>query len=234
MKRIHFFFPILLQSLIYIVSLVLFKIFCRIRFEGVENLLAVHESQRALGKGLIFAANHSSEWDGILLRVGLPFFWSGSPMYYVSMRREFYTDSGWRKYLYGGVIFNLLGAYPTYSGHRDYAYSLQNFTNILKRGRSVCIFPEGQRTKTGELGKAHGGVAFLAHSTGTTVIPVTITGLVGLKVKDLLLFRKKVTIAFGAPILPSDLITAEIPMVDDYKAGAEKVMATVARGFAIL
>jgi len=242
-KHFHRLTPIVLQAAIYLFSLAVFKLFCRIRYEGVEQLLAFQAAQRAAGKtsALIFAPNHSSEWDGPLVRVGLPFFWRASPMYFVSQKKDFYDASGWRRYLYGGILFNLLGAYPVYSGHHDYAYSLQNFIALARRGDCICIFPEGRRTTDGQLGPARGGVAFLAYATQTPVVPVAMKGLVKLSGADLFLRRRSVVIRFGTPMLPKEVVgpvsvaqTPQLgkgsagPSVDDFHTGANKVMGKVA------
>lgn len=223
MRRIHYWEPIFFQFIIYIITLILFKIFCRFTVSGRENLTGLNK------KIMIFATNHSSEWDGILLRVALPLFSKRFlPMYYVSRLREFYTDSGWRKILYGGHFFNLLGAYPAYSGHQDYAYSLQNHIAILRRNLgAVCIFPEGKRTKDGKLGSGHGGVAFLAHQTGTPVIPVAINGLVKLTLRDFILGRRKVSVNFGKAIDPQTIVPQNNPGVSDFKAGADYVLKLI-------
>lgn len=238
-KRFHRITPTILQAVIYLFTLGVFKLFCRIKYEGVEQLVAFQAKQKAERKtaALIFAPNHSSEWDGPLVRVGLPFFWRWSPMYYVSQKKDFYTDSGWRKAIYGGTLFNLLGAYPVYSGHHDYAHSLQNFIALVQKGRCICIFPEGVRTKTGGLSPARGGVAFLSHATQTPVVPVATKGLVNLTLRDLFLRRRTVTIRFGTPLLATELIPSvfsstgssagSAPTVDDFHAGATKVMEAV-------
>lgn len=234
-KHFHRITPVIFQAVIYLFSLVIFKLFCRIRYEGVEQLVAFQKAQKAAGKtvALIFAPNHSSEWDGPLVRVGLPFFWRFSPMYYVSQKKDFYDASGWRKYIYGGILFNLAGAYPVYSGRHDYAYSLQNFIALAQRGRCVCIFPEGIRTTNGKLGTARGGVAFLAHATQTPVVPVAMKGLVKLSAGDFFLRRRIVVIRYGTPMIPEEIVSPVSlaqsggPTVDDFHAGANKVMGKV-------
>lgn len=240
--RFYRLIPTLLQAVIYLFTLITFKLFCRIRYEGVEQLLAFQKARKAEGKttALIFAPNHSSEWDGPLVRVGLPFFWAASPMYYVSQKKDFYAASGWRRYLYGGVLFNLAGAYPVYSGHHDYAHSLQNFIALTQLGRCVCIFPEGRRTTDGTLGTARGGVAFLAHVTQTPVVPVAMKGLTLLTGGDFFLRRRTVVIRYGTPMLPKEVVgpvspkqvpqlgkAVAGPTVEDFHVGANKVMGRV-------
>lgn len=221
MIKIRAYWPIATQAGIYIFSFVLFRIFAKFHVTGLEHVLNL--------KGpVLFAPNHSSEWDGVLVRVALP-FWSRewSPMYYVSMVKEKYTDSGWRKFLYGGTLFNLVGAYPVYSGKKDYSYSLQNHVSILQGGGKLCLFPEGQRTRDGNFGKAHGGVGFLTHTLQVPVVPVAIRGLVRFSVKEFLLGKRRVSIHFGKPLQPTEIIQNPNPQVEDFQAGARLIMSKV-------
>lgn len=54
--------------------------------------------------------------------------------------------------------------------------SLQNAIDAVNDGRSLVIFPEGTRSKTGELGEFRGGAMKIAMETGATVLPVLIEG----------------------------------------------------------
>jgi 1-acyl-sn-glycerol-3-phosphate acyltransferase len=45
-----------------------------------------------------------------------------------------------------------------------------------KNGRSLVIFPEGTRSKNGQLGKFKGGAMKIAMETGAKVVPVLIEG----------------------------------------------------------
>ncbi|MEK7120726.1 MAG: lysophospholipid acyltransferase family protein [Patescibacteria group bacterium] len=214
------YFPMLLQSVIYIFSLSLFKIFAKFKVYGLDNVKDLHGP-------VIIATNHSSEWDGILAGAAMPSFWSNYPVYYVAMGKHEYINSGWRNLVYGGFLFKLVGAYPRYKGHKNYEYSLQNFVQILNSGGKVCIFPEGRRSKNGTLAEPHGGVAFLAHKTKKSVIPVGITGLVNFNFLDLLLMKKRVSINFGKPIAPIEIVRSQNPEVQDFKSGAIYIMDKV-------
>jgi 1-acyl-sn-glycerol-3-phosphate acyltransferase len=218
-KRIFKKLVIFFQIPIYFFTLALFKIFCNFKVSGLNNLDDIK-------KPIIFAPNHSSEWDGILVRVALPFFSKNfSPMYFVSMLKEFYKDSGWRKLIYGGIIFNLLGAYPVYFGKKDYSYSLQNHIKILKNGGNVCIFPEGRRTKDGNFGEAHGGVCFLSYATGAPIVPVFIKGLVRLRWWQLFSFKREVSIVFGKPVY----LKNKEGFLVDFKLEAKKIMELIVK-----
>ncbi len=54
--------------------------------------------------------------------------------------------------------------------------SLHEAIDAVKDGRSLVVFPEGTRSKTGELGKFRGGAMKIAMETGAKVVPVLIEG----------------------------------------------------------
>ncbi len=54
--------------------------------------------------------------------------------------------------------------------------SLQDAIDKVKTGRSLVIFPEGTRSKNGQLGEFRGGAMKVAMETGAVVVPVLIEG----------------------------------------------------------
>lgn len=60
------------------------------------------------------------------------------------------------------------------SSVRKSAYAIAEATKLLKKGRSMVIFPEGTRSKTGELGDFKSGSFKLATKSKSKIIPVTI------------------------------------------------------------
>ncbi len=54
--------------------------------------------------------------------------------------------------------------------------SLHEAIDAVKDGRSLVVFPEGTRSKTGELGKFRGGAMKIAMETGAKIVPVLIEG----------------------------------------------------------
>ena len=138
--------PLILQATLWPFTRVILKLFVNFKVEGIHNIEEVRGA-------IIFASNHVSELDPVLVRAALPCFSRFAPLFYVS--RENYLDSieGIRKHLYGGVFFKAWGAYPVEAGKKDYAKSLKNHVNLLKDGCSVCIFPEGRMSEDGNLGE---------------------------------------------------------------------------------
>jgi cytidylate kinase len=76
--------------------------------------------------------------------------------------------------------------------------TLKLIINKLKRRESVLMFPEGTRSKTGEIERLKGGIGFLSLHTRTTIVPVFIKG--SNELKDCLLRRKSLEVRIGYPI----------------------------------
>ena len=198
MNEIYFISPLILQKLIWIPTRIILKFFVHLEVRGIENL-------RSVKTNVIFASNHSSELDPILLPASLPFWSSFSPIFYVSRGKSFYTHSGWRQLIYGGTFFKLWGSHPAYSGLKDYEKSLVNHIKLLQAGKSILFFPEGHITRDGALQSAHGGMAYLAERCKCSIIPIGIHGAYDLSMKDFLLRRRKIILSFGQVIDQSEL-----------------------------
>ena len=178
--------------------------------------------------GVIFASNHLSEWDPILVTAALPWISRFMPLFYISHDKSHYPSNGWRKYLYGGLFFKAWGAYPAYRGLKNYEKSLSYHIEILSLGGSLCVFPEGGKSKTGKLGEGRPGVAFLAQHANVPVVPVLIQGIFKLSLKDFLLRRKTISFRFGEPLFPKDLFGSSKDItLSDYKVGASKIMDAI-------
>ena len=214
--------PLILQTAIWPITRPLFWFFLRLKVIGLDNI-------KNLPKGVIFASNHSSEMDAILIPASLPFLSRFMPMFYVSRPQAFYKNSGWRQLIYGGLFFKLWGAHSAISGYKDYGVSLSNHIHIIQRRHSIIIYPEGRKTLDGNVmvNEAHGGVAFLAQKTGLPIVPVYINGHFKITLKDFFFRRRNVSIVFGRPIYAKELLAHQIGKGNIYKSSAQKVMTTI-------
>jgi 1-acyl-sn-glycerol-3-phosphate acyltransferase len=201
-------------------------LFCGLEVRGLEHV-------RLLKSNAIYASNHGSEFDPLLIVACLPFFSKQLPLFFASREKNYYAyKGGWKKFMYGGAFFKLIGAYQVYKGLHDYRQALVHHLLFLEEGYSVCVFPTGNRSKHGEVRKARGGVAFLALETKLPVVPVKIDGLTLISFKEFLQGKRKVIVTFGPPLFVKDIfVDTKSPIIsetqNDYETAAEKVMEKV-------
>lgn len=109
--------------------------------------------------------------------------------------------------LFSGIVgwaIEQMGSFPVKRGVAD-RYAFKTAKRLLGEGKPLLIFPEGTRTRTGELGLAESGVAMLAHSNRAPVVPIWISGTEKAFSPRRKGFRfVKATIVFGAAIDFSD------------------------------
>src|SRR5215470_14669916 len=101
--------------------------------------------------GLIVAANHRSFLDPFAIGGILP--WR-RPMNYVAKVELF--ERPWQAW-----FLSRLGAFPIRRGESD-EDSVETARQVVERGGTVCIFPEGTRIRTGTLATPRRGVGRLA------------------------------------------------------------------------
>ncbi|GCF08337.1 lysophospholipid acyltransferase family protein [Dictyobacter arantiisoli] len=131
----------------------------------------------------IIAANHLSWTDIPFVPAYLP-----GKVVYMAKEETFYGTFGW--------LARFLGAFPVKRGEGD-RQAIRAAQEQLKQKKIFIIFPEGTRSKTHTLGKAHAGLGMIALRAGVPVVPVAIWGSENTFKK----FGAHVTISYGEPIL---------------------------------
>ena len=74
-----------------------------------------------------------------------------------------------------GWLLARLGAFPVVRGTAD-RKAIRRAIDLLKAGEVVGIFPEGTRTRTGDLLPLQRGAALIALRAGVPVVPVALIG----------------------------------------------------------
>lgn len=216
--------PFLLQTSLWPTMWVVLWWFGKITILGKENIRG-HEN------GAIFAVNHSSQFDPILIPATLNPFSALMPMFYLAREREFYDVTGLTQYIYGGIFFKIWGAYPVTVGTGDYEHALRHHIKILGRGQSICIFPEGGLNKSGVVGEGKPGVAYLAWRTGRHIIPVAIHGHDQMGPRDFFSRKHSLTVSYGKPITKEELFgnVADIapPTQEQLKSATKIIMSRI-------
>jgi 1-acyl-sn-glycerol-3-phosphate acyltransferase len=156
---------------------------------GVEvAVTGIGQLDRA--KPYIFAANHQSQFDILVLQgfLGVDFRWLA--------KKELFRVFIW------GPAMRRAGYIPIDRSHgRQAIKSLDEAAQKIAAGTSVIIFPEGTRSKDGELHDFKAGAMVLAIKSGVPIVPVAILGTYEILPKGKLLVTPgKVQVRVGHPI----------------------------------
>ena len=168
----------MLYSIARFVFSTIFAVFFRWRIEGEENIPA---------GGAIIAANHISLWDPPLVGTAL------SRSIHFMAKEELFANK-----LFSSII-TALNAFPVKRGSAD-RNAIRKAIALLTQGELLGLFPEGTRSKTGELGKPEAGVAMIALKANVPIIPTAIIGTNLVFSKQSLL--PQFIIRFGNPVYP--------------------------------
>lgn len=152
---------------------------------------------------VVLCANHIAWWDpplvGVAVRRRVNFM----------AKEELFTNGFIARILRG------VGAFPVKRGVPDRT-AIRHALRLLERGEVVGMFPEGTRSKSGELQKALHGAALLALKSGAWVVPAGISGV----------YRPggRLTIRFGRPFKVEDSDNRS----EAVARGSEEIMESIA------
>lgn len=133
---------------------ILFFVFYRYRVYGVQNYYQ---------GGAIIAPNHVSFLDPPLIGISWP-----EETHYLARASLF------RPFLLGKIL-KTMNAHPVHGSSQDLT-SFKTICQLLNQGKKVVIFPEGVRSREGQLQPIKTGVAMLALRTQCPIIPAYIDG----------------------------------------------------------
>lgn len=117
-------------------------------------------------------------------------------------------------------LIKKLGAFPVKRGSKD-TVAIDSALESLKNGRIFVIFPEGTRSKTGELGKPKSGVTLIAARAKVPVVPVFVK--YGKK-----RFRRQVVVSVGKPI-PAESFDVDLEDKRQIRGVSELIMGEIAK-----
>ena len=162
------------------------------------------EALKHLDGPYIAIANHSSHLDAPLVIGGLP---NRLSRYLAAgAAADYFFDVQWRKWL-TTLFFNAFAIERNSEGKRS-----GSSRALLERNVPLLIFPEGGRSKYGEMGSFKPGAAALSIATRAPCVPIALVGASAAMPRGVnwpLRGRHPVTIVFGAPMLPEPGETAE-------------------------
>jgi 1-acyl-sn-glycerol-3-phosphate acyltransferase len=168
-------------------------IFCRVKRTGLANF--------APGESYIVIANHTSLMDIPVSKPGIP------------VPNKTLGKISFAKAPIFGYIYKLGSILIDRNNARSRAESFVHMKQSLKKGISICLYPEGTRNKSDEvLLPFHVGAFKLSIDTNTPIMPAIILGTKNILPPDGLAFwawPHKVEFTFLEAIYPKDFSDVE-------------------------
>jgi len=151
--------------------------------------------------GVIVVSNHLNNADPPMIQRALP-------RYVVFMAKKEMLDAP-----LVGLLFRAWGAFPVRRGEADLG-ALRTACQVVQRGEMLMMFPEGTRSRTGQIGEGHPGTAMIARRTGAPILPVAITGTEGIAWPGVFLRPRSIShivVVVGEPFMlgPCERVNAE-------------------------
>lgn len=146
-------------------------------------------------RAVLYVGNHNSYFDILLTYSqcpGLTGYVAKSEMLRYPLPRD------WMKRLYCVFLDR--------SDLRAGMQMILTCIDYIKNGISICIFPEGTRSKDGQMQPFHEGSLKMAAKTGCPIIPMAISNSAQIFENHMPFVRPcKVIVEYGAPVYPKEL-----------------------------
>lgn len=174
----------------------------KVKYTGTENI--------PQSGPFILAANHFQFYDPLLVGLGI----KGRQIHFMTKKEMFENPVS-------AFLMKNLNAFPVDRGAPDIK-SIRHAIKVLESGRILGIFPEGTRSKTGEIGEGKRGIITIAAKTKSDILPAALYN------EDNLKKGSKTTVRFGKLIKYEELGLPERPAKDQIIAAADYVMNIIA------
>ena len=139
------------------VFLIILKTFYRMRVHGAENI--------PRRKPFIICSNHIKWVDPASIGAAFP---SRYKINYMA-KKELFSN-----FLFSWALYEV-GAFPVNREEADLK-AIKRAYQVLKEGKVLGLFPEGTRSKDGQVKKAYNGAALIAVRSGVPIVPVAVVG----------------------------------------------------------
>ena len=163
----------------------IFKVLCRFWYGLILRTRVLGAENIPDSGAFILAANHVSNWDPPFLGTFID-----REICYMGKEELFRNPvMAW--------VCRHLHVFPVKRGAADKS-AIKTAVKLLRDGNCFGIFPEGTRSKTGELGRAEAGVSLIAAMTKAPVIPAAIVNTEKIFSREK--FLPRLAVVYGKPM----------------------------------
>lgn len=169
--------------ILHVIATLIRLFFLRLRVEGQENVPRTG--------GCIYAINHTMGPDYVIVGYASP-----RQVYYMA-KSEVFALHPWLT-----ALVRAAGAFPVQRGKGD-IHAIEQAAAFVRTGKVVGMFPEGTRSRSGQLQRGRTGAARIAMMAQAPIVPVVVINSEPV-LRDFLKWRRRplVTVRFGRPVTP--------------------------------
>jgi 1-acyl-sn-glycerol-3-phosphate acyltransferase len=185
------------------------KLWFRLRCEGRSHVPPA-------GRVMV-VSNHQSHLDPVLIGVGCP-----RQLGALARKSLFFWPLGW--------LIRSLGAAPVDRNGGGIS-GIKAVLKMLANQDAVLIFPEGTRTRDGQLQPFQAGFAAIARRGGATIVPVAVSGAFEALPRGRIWPRPRpIALSFGAPIAANEIaLQSDEQLVELVRARIANMLADLHR-----
>ncbi|MFN3395421.1 MAG: AMP-binding protein [Thermodesulfovibrionales bacterium] len=191
----------------------LLRVFFGLHVKGVKNI-PEHP--------FIIAPNHSSYLDGFVIASSVP--------YHIFSRLFF---QGFQRYFRGRLtsLFGRLAHVIPIDPETFLSRALETSSTLIRKGCSLCIFPEGGRSFDGNIMEFKKGIGVLSIKSNIPVVPTRIEGTFHVLPRGARIPRfGRIRVTFGKPLYPGEIDFLTRPVTsDEYQFFADRLREEVIR-----
>jgi 1-acyl-sn-glycerol-3-phosphate acyltransferase len=183
---------------------------------GLRPLMGMYTHLNALGRDrfddipppVVLVANHSSHLDTPAILRALPLKWRQRTAV-AAAADYFYNKRAVANAV--ALIFNTVPIMRRGGGGVN-GGAFDHVDHLIEQRWSLLIFPEGSRSRTGELGRLRSGAAVIAQRHDIPIVPIRITGTHDAmppgqnwpkRISGFFSRRHRLEVHFGPPIVPA-------------------------------
>ncbi len=169
--------------LLWLVAFIIRPFFLRLRVEGAHYLPKTG--------GCVLASNHTTGPDFVILGYAAP-----RQVYFMAKAEIFYYQP-WITRLVATA-----GAFPVHRGMGDTG-AMEQSIQLINAGKVLGMFPEGTRSRNGQLQSGKTGVARIALAAGVPIVPAVVINSEPV-LRNWRMFQRRpvVTVRFGPAFVP--------------------------------
>lgn len=191
------------------------SVWCPLGFAVLGIRVKTKGDRKQLPESAMFLANHGSFGDILALYIGLR-----RPLHFIARKSLSKIP------MLGLMLRKTKSVLVSKGYNKESRKTYSEAITLIKSGLDLVVFPEGTRSKDGNLGKMRKGAFQMAIDAGSPIVPVGIKNAAKLFPRNNFSFRPGVIeVVIGQPIDTGNYSREQLPeLMDEYTVQLKKLL----------